>query len=33
MRSYFGNKKEFTNVAIEVGGYYYDLDGSLRSRN
>lgn len=32
MRSYFGNKKEFTNVAIEVGNYYYDSDGSLKSR-
>ena len=33
MRSYFGNKKEFTNVAIEVGDYYYDSDGSLKSRH
>ena len=32
MRSYFGNKKEFTNVAIEVGDYYYDSDGSLKPR-
>ena len=30
MRSYFGNKKEFTNVAIEVGDYYYDSDGNLK---
>ena len=29
MRQFFGNKKEFTNVAIELNAYFYDKDESL----
>lgn len=32
MLEYFGNKSEFTSVAIEVGNFYYDSDRSLKLR-
>ena len=33
MLDYFGNKKEFTGVAIELNGFFYNKDGSLRERS
>ena len=33
MRDYFGNKREFTNVAIELNAYVYTRDKSLVLRS
>lgn len=33
MLEYFGNQKQFTDVAIELNRFYYDRNGYLHKRN